>query len=77
MTFSALNPPDADAPDHELLLEYPDNRLLIDLCGEFDSHLTQIESTLGVQIVRRGNQLAVMGDAREEGARVLNALYVR
>ncbi|MCY4336772.1 MAG: PhoH family protein [Litoreibacter sp.] len=77
MTFSALNPPDADAPDHELLLEYPDNRLLIDLCGEFDSHLTQIESTLGVQIVRRGNQLAVMGEAREEGARVLNALYVR
>ena len=77
MTFSALNPPDADAPDHELLLEYPDNRLLIDLCGEFDSHLTQIESTLGVQIVRRGNQLAVMGEARDEGARVLNALYVR
>lgn len=77
MTFSAPNPPDADASDHELLLEYPDNRLLIDLCGEFDSHLTQIESTLGVQIVRRGNQLAVMGDARDEGARVLNALYVR
>jgi len=67
----------ADAPDHELALEFPDNRLLIDLCGEFDSHLTQIESMLGVQIVRRGNKLAVMGEARDEAARVLNTLYVR
>ena len=77
LTFSASTPPQADTPDHELVLEYPDNRLLIDLCGEFDSHLTQIESMLGVQIVRRGNQLAVMGEARDEAARALNALYGR
>ncbi|MEM9434753.1 MAG: PhoH family protein [Pseudomonadota bacterium] len=77
MTFSALNPPNAGDPDHELLLEFPDNRLLIDLCGEFDKHLAHIEHTLGVQIIRRGNQLAVLGDARIEAARVLNALYAR
>ncbi len=77
MTFSALTPPNAEDPEHELLLEFPDNRVLIDLCGEFDRNLAQIEERLGVQILRRGNQLAVLGEARPEAARVLNALYVR
>ncbi len=77
MGISALTPPqDTDAPA-ETLLEFPDNRLLIDLCGEFDKNLTQIESTLGVQIVRRGNQLAVMGEAQAKAAEVLAALYER
>ncbi|NNK77459.1 MAG: PhoH family protein [Litoreibacter sp.] len=58
-------------------MEFPDNRLLIDLCGEFDRNLAHIEQILDVQIIRRGNQLAVMGEARGEGARVLNALYAR
>lgn len=63
----------------EVLLEFPDNRLLIDLCGEFDRNLTHIESHLGVQIIRRGNQLIVMGemDAREKAGEVLSALYTR
>ncbi|WP_370738897.1 PhoH family protein [Aliiroseovarius pelagivivens] len=63
----------------EVLLEFPDNRLLIDLCGEFDRNLTHIESHLGVQIIRRGNQLVVMGemDAREKAGEVLSALYER
>jgi phosphate starvation-inducible PhoH-like protein len=63
----------------EVLLEFPDNRLLIDLCGEFDRNLTHIESHLGVQIIRRGNQLVVMGemDAREKAGEVLSALYTR
>ncbi|GGA96729.1 PhoH family protein [Allosediminivita pacifica] len=63
----------------EAILEFPDNRLLIDLCGEFDRNLTDIESRTGVQILRRGNQLAVHGpeDAREEAAEVLRALYER
>ncbi|MCK0126215.1 PhoH family protein [Gelidibacter sp. F2691] len=67
----------ATAP--EVLLEFPDNRLLIDLCGEFDRNLTHIESHLGVQIIRRGNQLAVMGEnsAREKAGEVLSALYER
>lgn len=63
----------------ETHLEFPDNRLLIDLCGEFDKNLAQIESTLGVQIIRRGNHLAVMGEdgARDKAADVLQALYTR
>jgi phosphate starvation-inducible PhoH-like protein len=63
----------------ESLLEFPDNFLLIDLCGEYDRNLTTIEDRLGVQILRRGNQLAVIGenDARHEATQVLQALYGR
>ncbi|MEM0976005.1 MAG: PhoH family protein [Pseudomonadota bacterium] len=49
-------------------ITFPDNRLLIELCGEFDKHLTQIESHLGVQIVRRGNDLSVSGPVDERAA---------
>ncbi len=63
----------------EAVLEFPDNRLLIDLCGEYDRNLTDIETRLGVQILRRGNRLAVFGedDARTEASEVLTALYER
>ncbi|EPX81650.1 PhoH family protein [Litoreibacter arenae] len=77
MTISDLTVDPTDAVSSETLLEFPDNRLLIDLCGEFDRNLAQIEQVLGVQIVRRGNQLAVMGEAAEKAAEVLEALYVR
>ncbi len=75
--FDNLTAAPVDENSHEVLLEFPDNRLLIDLCGEFDKNLTHIESFLGVQIVRRGNQLAILGEAREKAAEVLNALYLR
>ncbi|TNF21648.1 MAG: PhoH family protein [Rhodobacteraceae bacterium] len=72
---------DPIAPDRlqETVLEFPDNRLLIDLCGEFDRNLADIESRVAVQILRRGNQLAVIGEpaARAEAADVLTALYQR
>jgi phosphate starvation-inducible PhoH-like protein len=61
----------------ELALEFPDNRLLIELCGEFDRNLAQIEHLLSVHVLRRGNQLAVLGDAREQAAEVLRKLYAR
>ena len=32
----------------ETLLEFPDNRLLIDLCGANDRHLARIEEALGL-----------------------------
>ncbi|MWD28107.1 AAA family ATPase [Aquicoccus sp. SCR17] len=68
--------PDATA---ETLIEFPDNRLLIDLCGEYDRNLAEIEQKLGVQILRRGNQLAVFGDElpRQDAVEVLRALYDR
>ena len=63
----------------EARVEFPDNRLLMDVCGEFDSNLTTIETSLKVQIVRRGNSIVVIGDdiARDRAIEILNALYQR
>ncbi len=63
----------------EILLEYPDNRLLIDLCGEFDRNLAHIEHKFSIQIGRRGNQLSLLGeeDGIVQAESVLNALYLR
>ncbi|MCE8430888.1 PhoH family protein [Rhodovulum sulfidophilum] len=79
MGISALTPPPQTEDVHEMLLEFPDNRLLIDLCGEFDRNLAQIEHKLGVHIPRRGNRLAIVGDpeARGQAAMVLQQLYAR
>ena len=79
MGISALTPPPKPEDLHETLLEFPDNRLLIDLCGEFDRNLAQIEHQLGVHILRRGNHLAVVGGAEGRGraAAVLQTLYGR
>ncbi len=82
MGISALTPPPNRTAAEDLVetvLEFPDNRLLIDLCGEFDRNLAQIEHQMGVHILRRGNRLAVIGDkpAREQAAAVLRSLYAR
>jgi phosphate starvation-inducible protein PhoH and related proteins len=76
--ISALTPPQAE-DIIETILEFPDNRLLIDLCGEFDRNLAQVEHQMGVHILRRGNRLAVIGEkgAREQAAAVLRSLYAR
>ena len=62
--------PPVTAASAETLLEFPDNRLLIDLCGPNDRHLARIEEALGVHILRRGNQIAVVGgpEAQSEAA---------
>ena len=77
MAIPALTSPPSTEDAAETLLEFPDNRLLIDLCGEFDRNLAQIEQSLEVHILRRGNQLAVMGepDARKRAAETLEGLY--
>jgi len=79
LAISALTPPQVNDAPHEVLVEFPDNRLLIDLCGEFDRNLADIEQKTSVQIVRRGNQLSIMGEvaAQEQAALVLQALYAR
>ena len=79
MAIGALTDPQDQTPAAEVLLEFPDNRLLIDLCGEYDRNLADIEQKLGVQIIRRGNQLSVLGapEAQAQAAEVLQALYDR
>jgi phosphate starvation-inducible PhoH-like protein len=71
----ASNPEDVS----DSILEFPDNRLLIDLCGELDRNLVQVESRLGVAIHRRGNHLSLHGEAaeREAAEHVLRGLYAR
>lgn len=61
------------------VLDFADNRLLIDLCGPYDQHLAAIEKALDIQIVRRGNFLTLIGDplATERASQVLHALYAR
>jgi len=61
----------------EVLLEPVDNRVLANLCGQFDEHLRQIERRLGVHISNRGNRFRVMGpgSTAQVGARVLRELY--
>ena len=61
------------------MLEFSDNRLLIDLCGPYDQYLAAIEKALEVQIVRRGNFLTLIGEApaTEAAAQVLQSLYAR
>ncbi len=79
MGISALTPPPQSNDVVETIVEFPDNRLLIGLCGEYDRNLSQIEHQMGVHILRRGNRLSVIGEkvAREQAAAVLRSLYAR
>ncbi len=79
MAIGALTPPQADDAPQAVLLEFPDNRLMVDLCGEHSRNLAVIEQKLGVQIVHRGNQLEIFGEEapQKQAAAVLQALYER
>ncbi|MDO8860546.1 PhoH family protein [Haliea sp. E1-2-M8] len=60
-----------------LTLEPNDARHLAMLCGQFDGHLRQIESRLGISIAARGNQFQLTGpDASvAAGSQLLGHLY--
>lgn len=79
MSVTTLQPQTPLSSAGESLLEFPDNRLLIELCGEFDKNLAELERQFTVQIIRRGNQLAVFGEEapRNETIEVLTSLYER
>ena len=69
----------ATAEQNESRIEFPNNRLLAELCGEFDRNLTTIETHHAIQIVRRGNQLLLVGDAdgAVQASAILQSLYTR
>ena len=54
-----------------------DNDRLARLCGQFDTHLKQIEKRLGVQISNRGDQFSVEGDeaATKRARTLIDHLY--
>jgi len=60
-------------------IEFPDNRLLLDLCGVCDRNLNQIEEHLGIQIVPKGNSLILFGPPEQidHGHNALTYLYDR
>ena len=79
MGISALTPPPLAGDPLHTVLEFADNRLLIDLFGEHSRNLARLEQELGVQVIHRGNTLFIMGEApaRARAAETLNALYAR
>jgi phosphate starvation-inducible PhoH-like protein len=72
-----VSPSQAATAGPPVQLEFDDNRLLPMLFGEHDRNLARIEQTLGVQLVTRGNRLAISGapEAVAIAQRTLNALY--
>ena len=79
MASGLFSTPTEGGQPPQSLAEFPDNRLLIDLCGEYDRNLADIEQKMAVQIIRRGNELVVFGEeeARENALSVLRGLYQR
>ncbi len=79
MAIGALNPDQDMSAEQELLIEFPDNLLMAALVGEHSRNLVPIEQQLQVQIMHKGNQLAILGDedGQKRAAEVLHALYVR
>lgn len=61
----------------QLELEPADNERLMNLCGQFDQHLRQLEGRLGVEINNRGNAFQITGNANtvQITQRVLQDLY--
>ncbi len=61
----------------DLILEPTDNQRLINLCGQLDEHLRQIERRLGVEINNRGNVFCIIGeqDSVNAARAVLKKLY--
>lgn len=60
-----------------MLVEFSENRLLIELCGTHDENLSKIETELGILIARRGNKLVLIGEKQRQnaGSKVLQQLY--
>ncbi|MDB4409906.1 PhoH family protein [Gammaproteobacteria bacterium] len=61
----------------DISLEPAENERLADLCGQFDTHLQQLEQRLGVEINSRGNQFRIIGtaDVVKRASQILQSLY--
>ncbi|WP_333683887.1 PhoH family protein, partial [Pontibaca methylaminivorans] len=79
MATGPLTPLQPDDAQREVEIEFPDNRLLIELCGEYDRNLALIERELDVQIMHKGNILTIIGEpaSRARAGEVLRLLYAR
>ena len=77
---SSKNPlPNLSEREHsvELILLPDDPIRLANICGQFDKHLRQVETRLGLSIQSRGNRFELRGPEAEarQGSEVLERLY--
>ncbi len=79
MAISNLPDTDTSLNSVEIPITFPDNRLLIDLCGVLDANIAKIAAATNVQITHRGNQLFLQGDvlARKHAQTALQTIYAR
>jgi len=61
----------------QMIIDPVDNSRLVNLCGQFDEHLKQIERRLAVKISNRGNQFKIEGLEKDINATqvVIESLY--
>lgn len=61
----------------DLVLTPDDHERLVNLCGQFDEHIHQIEDRLGLVIKNRGNHFQLAGERRAvaQAVSVLESLY--
>lgn len=66
-----------NSKNFQKMLQFPDNRLMIELCGELDSNLSKIEHEISVQILRRGNIFEISGEQSDchLAASILQSFY--
>ncbi|XWN30764.1 MAG: PhoH family protein [Devosia sp.] len=62
-----------------MALAFDDNRLAVELFGQYDQHLATIEQRLGVDAVARGNEVSISGseEACAQARHALQHLYGR
>lgn len=77
MDTTNVSPAQPASASTSVILEPNDSRRLLNLCGQYDSHLKQIEKRLNIEIHNRGNHFALHGseDRTRIAAQVLNQLY--
>ena len=58
-------------------IEFPDNNILVELCGPGDLYVSELENRLKIQISRRGNLLSLSGDQahRLVAIKILDEIY--
>ena len=54
-----------DSKPFHKTIEFSDNRLMIDLCGQLDCNLSRVEHEMSVQVLRRGNVLEISGEKED------------
>ena len=71
------SPPIDDRITVRFELEPVDTERLINLCGQFDRHLRQLEAALGVDILNRGHQFSVTAspDVAQTAVNLIRDLY--